>query len=729
MSVRIDEKNNFFSLKTKNTEYQIMADKYGVLKHIWYGGIVDNNMDYMLKYPDVGFSGNPYDAGNDRTYSLDTLPLEYSSAGTGDFRISASSVTHENGSNALDLRYKGYSLKKGKYSVKGMPAVYAQEDESETLEITLCDTVSGVEVILRYGIIPEYDIITRCAVFRNSGDKTITINKAASVCLDFPHDKWDWIHFHGRHAMERIAERTSLIHGIQEVSSKRGTSSHHHNPSVVLCSPDCTEQTGRCIGMFLVYSGSFQTQIELDQLNQTRLVMGINPDLFEWKLESGETFETPEAVFTYSANGLSQMTHNLHGIIREHICRGKYKLAKRPVLINNWEATYFDFNDEKILEIAEKASEIGIDMLVLDDGWFGKRDSDCSGLGDWFVNENKIKCGLGQLAEKIKKFGMKFGLWFEPEMISEDSDLYRSHSEWAIKIPDRNPMRGRYQLLLDMSREDVRQYLYERISSILKSADISYVKWDMNRSICDWYSQKLNTENQLELPHRYILGLYSLLERLTSEFPDVLFEGCSGGGGRFDAGMLYYSPQIWCSDDTDAYERTKIQYGTSMIYPVSAVGSHVSIVPNHQTGRITPMETRGITAMAGSFGYELDLSKISDEDKIIAKNQISQFRKYSELIHNGRYYRLSNPFEDSNALWCFVSDNKEEILIQGMIFRTAPNMKRDAVKLAGLNPDYVYLDEKSSESYTGAALMNGGILLPQSWGDYYPVEFYLKRAK
>lgn len=729
MAVYIDEKNCLFRLRTTNTEYQMKADEYGVLKHLWYGSAVDTDMSYLLEFPDVGFSGNPYCAGNDRTYSLNTLPLEYSCEGTGDYRISAVSATHSDGSNALDLRYKSHSVKKGKYSINGLPAVYADDSEAETLEITLCDTASGVEVVLRYGVLEKLDIITRSAVIRNCGEKTVVLNKAASLCLDIPHGEWEWIHFHGRHTMERVPERAPLLHGIQESSSTRGTSSHHQNPSVILCSPDCTEQHGECIGAFFVYSGSFRTQIEYDQLRQTRLTMGINPELFTWNLSAGEEFETPEAVITYSDKGLSQLSHNFHRVIRENICRGKYKLAERPVLINNWEATYFDFDEKKILDIAKEASKLGVDMLVLDDGWFGKRDSDTSGLGDWFVNENKMKGGLGKLVENVKALGMRFGIWFEPEMISEDSDLYRAHPDWAIRIPGRQPMRGRFQLLLDMSREDVQDYLYNVICDILRSADISYIKWDMNRSISDWYSACLPAEKQGELPHRYMLGLYALLERLVSEFPDVLFEGCSGGGGRFDAGMLYYCPQIWCSDDTDAYERTKIQYGTSFIYPVSAVGSHVSTVPNHQTGRITPIETRAITAMAGSFGYELDLGTLSDDEKADVTRQIQKFKKHGSLIHNGKYYRLSNPLNENIAVWEFAAEDGSEVLVQGMIFRTEPNMKRCAVKLAGLDPDGMYRIGGTSENCTGAALMSGGLLLPAPWGDYSPVEFHLRRLE
>ena len=723
MAIFINAKTGLFRIVTENTEYQMKADKYGVLKHLWYGEKTGCDMEYLLDYPDVGFSGNIYDAGNDRTYSLDTLPLEYACDGVGDYRITAAAAVHSDGSCALDLRYKSYSISKGKYSIKGLPAVYA-DDDAETLEIVLQDKYSDIEVTLRYGILPKLDIITRCASIANKGSETVILTKVASLCLDIPHGKWEWVHFHGRHTMERVAERSELIHGIQESSSKRGTSSHHQNPSVLLCSHDCTEIAGSCIGVLLAYSGSFKTQIELDQQEQVRLVMGINPELFRWELKPSEVFDTPEAIMSYSGSGTEKLSHNFHKVIREHVCRGKYKLAERPVLINNWEATYFDFNEEKILNIAKQAAALGVDMLVLDDGWFGKRNDDCSGLGDWFVNEGKLNGGLGKLTEKIKSLGMKFGLWFEPEMVSEDSELYRSHPDWAIKIPSRNPVRSRYQLVLDMTNPEVRDYLFGAISDILKNADISYIKWDMNRSICDWYTPCLSAENQGEMPHRYVLGLYELLERLTTAFPDVLFEGCSGGGGRFDAGMLYYCPQIWCSDDTDAFERTKIQYGTSFFYPVSAIGSHVSAVPNHQTGRITPMETRAVTAMAGSFGYELELNTLSDNEKEEVKEQIARFKENGPLIHNGLYYRLSDPMTDKFAVWEFASEDGREALVHGVIFRTEPNCTQYCIKLRGLLPDTDYRLAENGEVYKGSALMNGGILLPKSWGDYAPVEMH-----
>lgn len=724
MAIIVDEKTGLFQLITDNTEYQMKADKYGVLKHLWYGEKTGCDMEYLQSYPDVGFSGNIYDAGNDRTYSLDTLPLEYACDGVGDYRVTGAAAVHSDGSCALDLRYKSYRISKGKYSIKGLPAVYADVSESETLEIVLKDKYSDIEVTLRYGVLPKLDIITRCASVANNTNEPVILTKAASLCLDIPHGEWEWVHFHGRHAMERLTERMPLCHGIQESSSTRGTSSHHQNPTVLLCSPDCTETSGSCIGAALMYSGSFQTKIQLDQMEQVRLVMGINPELFRWELKPSEVFDTPEVIMSYSSNGMEKLSHNFHKVIREHVCRGKYKLAERPVLINNWEATYFDFNEEKILKIAEQAASLGVDMLVLDDGWFGKRDDDCSGLGDWFVSEEKLNGGLGKLAEKIKSLGMKFGLWFEPEMVSEDSDLYRSHPDWTIKIPSRNPVRSRYQLVLDMINPEVRDYLFGAISDILKNADISYIKWDMNRSICDWYTPCLSAENQGEMPHRYVLGLYELLERLTTAFPDVLFEGCSGGGGRFDAGMLYYCPQIWCSDDTDAFERTKIQYGTSFFYPVSAIGSHVSAVPNHQTGRITPIETRAVTAMAGSFGYELDLNTLSHDEKQEVKEQIVRFKKDGPLIHNGLYYRLSDSLNDKYAMWGFVSEDKKEVLVHGVIFRTEPNRTQYLAKLRGLLPDTNYRLAENGEVYKGSALMNGGILLPKSWGDYASIEMH-----
>lgn len=722
----ITVKDKIFNLETENTLYQMKVDRFGVLNHLWYGEKTDCCMDYLLDYPDAGFSGNIYEAENERTYSLNTLPQEYSTSGVGDFRISAISVTHEDGSNALDLRVREYQIKKGKYEIPGLPAVYAKEDEAETLEITLKDTATEAEVILKYGVFEKEDVITRSVVVKNSGKTPIVINKVHSMCLDIPYGDWEWMHFYGRHTMERQAERVPVLHGISESSSSRGTSSHHQNPAVLLCEKDCTETNGHCIGAALMYSGGFQAQVEKDQLEQVRLVMGIHPDTFEWTLEAGEAFYTPEVILSCSTTGFAKLSQNFHHIIRNHVCRGIYQLSSRPVLINNWEATYFDFNEEKILNIARQASKLGIDMMVLDDGWFGKRDDDCSGLGDWFVNEKKLNGGLKALVEKINAMGMKFGLWFEPEMVSEDSDLYRNHPDWAIQIPGRKPMRSRYQLVLDMSNPEVVDYLYGVMSAILRENHIEYVKWDMNRSISDWYTATLSRGRQMEMPHRYVLGLYELLEKLTSEFPDVLFEGCSGGGGRFDAGMMYYCPQIWCSDDTDAHERTFIQYGTSFFYPTSTVGSHVSAVPNHQTGRITSIETRGVVAMAGSFGYELDLNQLSEEEKAVVAKQVTHYKEYQSLIYNGDYYRLANPFEDGMSAWSWISEDKKTILVQGVLFRAKPNVLRKTLRLMGLEAKKNYKIAGTEEVYTGVALMSGGVLLQRAVGDDVSFEIVLE---
>ena len=724
----ISVENGVFYLETAHTLYQMKVDSFGILNHLWYGAKTDCCMDYLLDYPDVGFAGNLYEAGNRRTYSLNTLPLEYAAGGAGDYRVPAVSVTHADGSSALDLRFREYQIRKGKYGIPGLPAVYADEDEAETLEIILQDALSAVEISLLYGVFPRADVITRAVIVRNNGASGITINRAHSLCMDIPYGEWEWVHFHGRHVMERQMERASLIHGIQESSSTRGTSSHQQNPAVLLCEKDCTETNGFCMGAVFMYSGGFQTQIERDQLDQVRVVMGLNPDTFAWKLDSGECFYAPEVILSCSEHGMGELSHRFHHVIRHHVCRGEFKLSERPVLINNWEATYFAFNEEKIERIAEQAAELGIDMMVLDDGWFGKRDDDISGLGDWFVNETKLPGGLGGLIGRINEMGMKFGLWFEPEMVSEDSELYREHPDWALRIPGRNPVRGRYQLVLDMSRAEVVEYLYQVMSRILRENHIEYVKWDMNRSICDWYTAELPADRQAEVPHRYVLGLYELLERLTGEFPHVLFEGCSGGGGRFDAGMLYYCPQIWCSDNTDAHDRTLIQYGTSFFYPASTMGSHVSAVPNHQTGRVTTLQTRGTVAMAGSFGYELDLNRLSEEEKAEVACQVKAYKAHQELIHNGLYYRLSNPWEDNMSAWAFVSQEQTQILVQGVVFRAAANALRLRLRLAGLKADAVYRSSQDGRTYTGRALMSGGILLPKLMGDDAAFEICLEEV-
>lgn len=730
MGIFVNEEKKLFTLSTKNSTYQMKADMYGFLLHTYYGANVgQEDMSYLMVYRDHGFSGNPYELENKREYSLDTLPQEYSSNGIGDYRINSVSVRNADGTDGVDFRYTGYEVQKGKYSIPGMPALYGQEEDADTLLIYMTDKVTGLQAVYYYSVWEERDVITRCVKFVNPGEKEIVLTKTASMNLDLPYGDWEMVHFHGKHNMERQQERLPIMHGIMQVGSTRGSSSHHHNPFVMLCEKQTTEEAGACYGTALLYSGSFAIQVEKDQLGQVRLNAGINSERFAWTLGKNEEFYTPEAVLTYSSEGFGKMSSNLHHIFREHLCRGKYQHGRRPVLINNWEATYMDFDKDKILEIAKGAANLGVEMLVLDDGWFGKRNDDVSGLGDWYVNMKKLDGGLKPLVDGVNALGMKFGLWFEPECISEDSDLYRAHPDWALIMPSRNPNRSRYQLVLDMSREDVREYLYERMTEILDSANIEYVKWDMNRSLSDIYSGKLPAERQGEVTHRYMLGLYDLLEKLTTRYPDILWEGCSGGGGRFDAGMLYYFPQYWCSDDTDARERVKIQYGTSFAYPISMVGSHVSASPNHQTGRITPFATRGVVAMAGSFGYELDLNLLSHEEKEQVKEQIASFKKYYHLTHEGEYYRLTDPFENPYyAAWEFVSPDQTEALVHGVQMLAQPSSGPQHIKVRGLDPEKSY-QINGEKIHSGRALMQGGLIFPFQMGDGMSVEFYLKAVE
>ena len=727
MAVKFDKEKKIFTLHTDNTTYQAQVDQYGFLLHLYYGSRTNGSMDYLLTHYDRGFSGNPYDAGDDRTYSMDTLPQEYPCQGNGDFRSPCLVIKNGNHTCSCDLRYQGHEIKNGKYGIKGLPAVYAEENEAQTLEICLEDPVTKVRVILLYGVLPEYDVITRSVTVINGGSDPVTLEKIQTACLDFVSGDYDLIQFYGRHAMERNMQRTPIAHGAQVIGSRRGTSSHQYNPFMIIAGNGTDEDYGSCYGMSFVYSGNFKGEAEKDQFNQTRVSMGLQDELFEYMLLPGEIFEAPEVVLSYSRKGLSALSRNYHRVYRQHLCRGKYKTIPRPVLLNNWEATYFDFTGDKIYEIAKQASELGVEMLVLDDGWFGKRDSDFSGLGDWSVNEAKLGGTLNSLVTRINSLGMKFGIWVEPEMVSEDSELYRAHPDWAFTIPGRKPVRSRSQLVLDFSRPQVVDHVFGQISQVLDSANIEYVKWDMNRSITDVYSAMARKNGQGEVLHRYMLGVYDFLERLCKRYPNLLIEGCSGGGGRFDAGMLYYTPQIWCSDNTDAIDRIRIQYGTSFGYPVSAVGSHVSAVPNHQTGRTTPMKTRGVVAMAGSFGYELDLNKITDEDKACVKNQIREYHNDWHLIHNGDYYRLTSPFEDmETAAWEFISEDKGEVLLNVVTLDSHGNNPVSYIRLKGLDEAGVYHCEADGKLYCGAALMEAGIPVPAMEGEYQAWQMHLK---
>lgn len=730
MSIHFNSEQKLLTLQTVHSTYQMQVDDYGFLRHLYYGRRVGSvSMDYIFNYYDRGFSGNPYDLRYNRSFSLDTMPQEYTSFGVGDFRINGLSVINGDGSYGADFRYVSHEITQGKYSIPGIPAVYDNGGEAETLVITLMDPVTHLKIKLCYGVFEDKDIITRSTEVINGGQETVKLEKVASLCLDMPFGQWDLVHFHGRHCMERQMERSPLIHSIQTIASKRGMTSHHHNPFVILCDREANEDYGDCYGLMFMYSGNHKTEIEVDQLENVRVVMGIHDAQFLWTLTPGQSFHTPEVIMTFSANGFTQLSHNYHEIIRHNVCRGKFKLARRPVLINNWEATYFNFNSEKLLQIATQAAELGVELFVLDDGWFGKRNSDNEGLGDWFVNEEKLPGGLQKLIEKINGMGMKFGLWIEPEMVNEDSRLYREHPDWAFSAPGRRPMLGRNQLVLDLSRKDVEDYLFDAISRLLEENNIEYIKWDMNRPLSDVYSNRMPRERQGEISHRYVLGLYSLMDRLTSGYPNVLFEGCAGGGGRFDPAILYFTPQIWCSDDTDPIERIKIQHGTSFGYPVSTMGAHVSASPNHQTGRTTPFKTRGIVAMSGTFGYELDPNKLSDEEKAQVRGQIADFKKYYWLIQDGLYYRLSNPQSKSfYDAWQFVAHDGSESLINMVVNSPQPNSALIHIRLKGLDPEGVYSIEGDERKYLGAALMYGGYSFPLLGGDYPSMQLHLIRV-
>lgn len=723
MAIYIDEQKKLFTLSTNNTSYQMMADKYLVLNHLYYGeNIGQEDMSYLLDYQDRGFSGNPYEAGNERDYSLDSRPQEYSTNGVGDYRINSVSVINADGSDAADWRYAGYTIEKGKYAIPGMPALYGEEKDADTLIVELADKVTGLHAFLYYSVWEERDIITRCVKFVNQGTDAIVLTKAASMNLDLMSGDWELMHFHGRHNLERQMERVPLMRGKMTVESVRGASSHQHNPFAILCSKDTTEEAGPCYGTALVYSGNFSIEAEKDQMGQTRLTAGINSQRFAWTLEAGAEFWTPEAVMTYSSEGFEKMSSNFHHTFREHLCRGKYKHERRPVLINNWEATYFDFNTEKLLDIAKLASQYGIEMLVMDDGWFGHRNDDSTSLGDWFVNEKKLPGGLNYLVDEVNKLGMKFGIWMEPEMISPDSELYKEHPDWAIAVKGRTGTLSRNQYVLDFSRKDVRDCIYEKICAILNSANIEYVKWDMNRQLTDLGSLALPADRQGELSHRYVLGVYEMQERLTRDFPDLLLENCSGGGARFDPGMLYYSPQIWCSDDTDAIERLGIQEGTALIYPLSAMGAHVSDCPNHTVGRNTPFKTRGEVALAGTFGYELDITKIAKEEQEQIPQQTAMYHKYNDLVREGDYYRIAS-YRENHFYDCYmvVSKDKKEALVTFVTVHARPNYHSLKVRLQGLNPNLDYRLEGEMENecvYGGDLLMNAGMLVPSEQGDY-----------
>ena len=719
MSIRYDEANRIFELDTRNTSYRIgIADEEGFVGHIYYGQkIRPQKCDQFLRTWEAPFV--PSKNNRERCSFMDTFPTEYSGNGIGDYRESCIAVKTANGSRTVDLKFVDYDIVNGKPGISGLPASFAGEEEVQTLVVHMMDGGCGIDVDLIYSVFEDEDVITRSVSVKNAGDRDIRLTKVYSACIDMDDEDFEMLTLHGSWARERQIERRPIAYGKQSVSSLRGESSHQDHPFMAWMTKGTDQTTGDVYGMHFVYSGNFIAQIEKSQFDSIRAVMGIHSEGFEWWLTPGETFTAPEVVLTYSHDGLGQMTRNLHDFYRCHMIRSRYLHKKRPVLINNWEATYFDFDTDKLLAIAKSAAEHGIEMLVMDDGWFGHRNDDATSLGDWFVNENKIKGGLKHLVDEVNKLGLKFGIWMEPEMISPDSELYRKHPDWAFAVPERAATLSRNQYVLDLSRKEVRDYVYECVHNVISSANIEYVKWDMNRQLTDIGSVEFNGDRQGELAHRYVLGVYELQERLVNDFPDILLENCSGGGARFDPGMLYYSPQIWCSDDTDAIERLSIQEGTELIYPLSTMGAHVSDCPNHTVGRSTPFMTRAHVALAGTFGYELDITKISEEERAMIPEQVSMYHKYNDLVREGDYYRVASYRENGlYDCWMVVAKDKSEALVTYVQVLGRPNMHSRKIKLLGLYAAADYRLDGTDEVYGGDLLMNAGMLVEDMRGDY-----------
>jgi alpha-galactosidase len=718
-----------FHLRTKRTSYVFEIFPSGQAVHLYWGrALKDPSLNSRLSRTWRAFSPKPDFVTEN--FSLDLLPMEFPSWGNSDFRSPAIELEGMDGDPLLQMVFQGCRISPGKPHLAGLPATYVEdESEAQTLEIDFLDEKTGLLLSLQYSVFEELDAITRSVRVQNSGTSDIVVRRLLSMSVDLPQADLDWLQLSGAWARERHPWRQPLRPGIQSVESRRGASSHQQNPFAALLSRDATEDRGDVYGVSLVYSGNFLAQAEVDSFSNTRLQIGINPFHFSWKLSAGETFQTPEAVLVFSDEGLGGMSRVYHRLYRTRLCRGKWRDRARPILLNNWEATYFDFTEEKILEIAKGASELGMELFVLDDGWFGKRNDDKSSLGDWFVNKDKLPGGLESLVEKVSAGGMLFGLWFEPEMVSPDSELYRQHPCWCLHMPDRPRTKARSQLVLDLSRSEVREAVIKMVSDVLRSAPISYVKWDMNRHMSEVGSAHLPGDRQKETAHRYMLGLYEILERLTAEFPEVLFESCSGGGGRFDPGMLYYMPQTWTSDNSDAISRLRIQYGTSLVYPLSSMGAHVSVVPNHQTHRITSLATRGLVAMSGNFGYELDVALFTEEERALAVRQVKLYKEIRDLVQTGNLYRLKNPFEGDDAAWIIVSADRSEAVAFHFSILCEANCPEPIIRLAGLDPSFRYRVDAEGPVLGGDQLMYAGLRLHGYSGDFQGNMWRLKKIE
>lgn len=716
MSIHVNEEHKLFHLQTAKTSYIFKILENGNAGQLYYGPQIPVKKDY----PNLA-SREEHDCTNTLTvdqsdFQLELIKQDYAGLGKGDYRYPAYQITYPNGSRTSEFEYTGYEVADGKERLKNMPSAFDdQGDDSQTLTVTFKDELANLVLQLHYTVFEKEDVIVRSATFINHGQEAVTLDRALSLQLDLPDHDYDMLQFSGSWARERHLIRTPLRSGIQSIGSLRVASSHQQNPFFALARPHTDNHQGAAFGFNFIYSGNFIDSVEVDQFDTTRVLVGINPDDFGWKLANGESFQTPEAVMTYTSDGLNQMSQQLGAFYQDHLINQHFAHQDRPILINNWEATFMDFNEAKLMKIVDQADKLGIEMFVLDDGWFGHRDDDKSSLGDWFVDQKKFSNGISGFADRVHDKGMKFGLWFEPEMISIDSKLYEKHPDWMIATPGRQGTPARNQYVLDMTRQEVVDYLFEHMSAIIKQTKLDYIKWDMNRNITEMYGAKLPADQQLEFPHRYILGVYQLYARLTEAFPKVLFESCASGGGRFDLGMMYYAPQAWCSDDTDAVERIKIQDGTSYGYTQNMWGAHVSAVPNDQVGRLTSLDTRAAVAYFGDFGYELDITKMAADELATIKKQVAFYKQYRHLFQFGKFYRLDNPDTNNDNVygWQVVNEDRSEAILTRFQILNGANPAYIRVYFAGLDPEATYTVNDGEEHFSGAELMNAGYFVPR----------------
>ena len=732
MGIRFFPETKLFVLDAADCTYAFLVHpRYGRLAHLYHGPHLEGaDVLKLFNYDTTPRSQSTIPpGGNPQDGSLSNLPQEFSSFGCGDYRLPSAQVRTADGFNVVDAKYVSHKIFRGKPALPGLPASFAADGEAETVEIVLRDDVIKVEFVLAYSVFEQLPVVARSVRAANRGETPVTVEKLSSLTLDYRSGtKLDLVSFPGGWSRERRMLRERVNSGVREIASNRGLSSHQANPFFILCDPDAAEDHGRAWGQMLVYSGNFRAEIERDQYDMIHVQFGLNPERFSWKLEPGETFQSPEALTAFSARGLEDLSRTFHDLLRRHVIRPTHVHGHRPVVINNWEATRFKFDEDRIVEFARRAAELGMDMLVLDDGWFGKRDESNSSLGDWVVYRDKLPSGIAALAKRVRALGMDFGLWYEPEMISPDSDLYRAHPDWCLHIPGRPATLGRLQLVLDMGRREVVDHIFDAMSKLIAEAEIGYIKWDANRQFSEVGSAVLPADRQGEAAHRFMLGTYELLRRLLERFPQLFIEGCAAGGGRFDAGMLYYTPQIWTSDDTDAVERLYIQYGTSFAYPPSAMGAHVSAVPSRKIGRVTPLATRGDVAMAGAFGYELDPGKFTADDAAEVRRQLAAARAAEHLMLEGDLVRLGSPFTDNVCGWMLVARDKSEFVVTAVRILNRPNGVRARMRLRGLDPDARYADADGGESFSGAFLMHAGLPLEFGAGDFVSLRRRFVRA-